>query len=59
MIEAALGFLAVFVLAFMRVPLALAMSIVGLAGLGLGAAQPDDPLGPAEHRGAALPARGQ
>ena len=35
MIEAALGFLAVFVLAFMRVPLALAMSIVGLAGLGL------------------------
>ncbi len=35
MIEASLGFLAVFVLAFMRIPLALAMALVGLAGLGL------------------------
>ncbi|MBE0589498.1 MAG: TRAP transporter large permease subunit, partial [Hydrogenophaga sp.] len=35
MIEALLGFLGVFALAFLRVPLAVAMSIVGLAGLGL------------------------
>lgn len=35
MIEAALGFLAVFVLAFLRVPLAVAMSIAGMVGLGL------------------------
>lgn len=35
MTEAALGFAAVFVLAFMRVPLALAMAIAGIAGLGL------------------------
>ncbi|QHE87109.1 TRAP transporter large permease [Hydrogenophaga sp. BPS33] len=35
MIEATLGFLAVFALAFLRVPLALAMSIAGLVGLGL------------------------
>ena len=35
MIEAALGFLCVFGLAFLRIPLAVAMSIVGLVGLGL------------------------
>ena len=35
MIEAALGFLCVFVLAFLRIPLAVSMSIVGLVGLGL------------------------
>jgi C4-dicarboxylate transporter DctM subunit len=35
MTEAILGFLAVFVLAFMRIPLAVAMSIAGIAGLGL------------------------
>ncbi|MDR7095670.1 TRAP transporter large permease [Hydrogenophaga laconesensis] len=35
MTEAALGFLAVFSLAFLRVPIALAMAIVGMAGLGL------------------------
>ena len=35
MIEAALGFLGVFVLAFLRVPLALAMAIAGIVGLGL------------------------
>ena len=35
MIEATLGFLAVFTLAFLRVPIALAMAIVGIAGLGL------------------------
>lgn len=35
MTEAALGFAAVFLLAFMRVPLALAMAIAGFAGLGL------------------------
>jgi C4-dicarboxylate transporter, DctM subunit len=35
MIEALLGFVAVFVLAFLRIPLALAMSLVGLVGLGL------------------------
>lgn len=35
MTEAALGFLAVFTLAFLRVPIALAMAIVGIAGLGL------------------------
>ena len=35
MIEAVLGFLAVFGLAFLRVPLAVAMSIAGLVGLGL------------------------
>jgi tripartite ATP-independent transporter DctM subunit len=35
MIEALLGFLAVFGLAFLRVPLAVAMSIAGLVGLGL------------------------
>ena len=35
MTEAILGFLAVFVLAFMRIPLAVAMSIAGLVGLGL------------------------
>ena len=35
MIEAALGFLGVFVLAFLRVPLAIAMTIAGIAGLGL------------------------
>jgi tripartite ATP-independent transporter DctM subunit len=35
MTEAALGFLAVFTLAFLRVPIALAMAIVGMAGLGL------------------------
>jgi len=34
-IEAALGFLGVFVLAFLRVPLALAMAIAGIVGLGL------------------------
>ena len=39
MIEALLGFLAVFGLAFLRVPLAVAMSIAGLVGLGL---QSDD-----------------
>ena len=35
MIEATLGFLAVFGLAFLRVPLAVAMSIAGIVGLGL------------------------
>jgi tripartite ATP-independent transporter DctM subunit len=35
MIEAVLGFLAVFALAFLRVPLAIAMSIAGIVGLGL------------------------
>jgi tripartite ATP-independent transporter DctM subunit len=35
MTEAVLGFLAVFVLAFLRIPLAVAMSIAGIAGLGL------------------------
>ncbi len=35
MIEASLGFLAVFALALLRVPLAVAMAIVGIAGLGL------------------------
>ncbi|MDP2017521.1 TRAP transporter large permease [Hydrogenophaga sp.] len=35
MIEAALGFLAVFAMAFLRIPLALAMAIAGVAGLGL------------------------
>jgi tripartite ATP-independent transporter DctM subunit len=35
MIEATLGFLAVFILAFLRVPLAVAMTIAGVVGLGL------------------------
>lgn len=35
MTEAVLGFLGVFVLAFLRVPLAVAMSIAGIVGLGL------------------------
>jgi tripartite ATP-independent transporter DctM subunit len=35
MTDAALGFLGVFVLAFLRVPLAVAMSIAGIVGLGL------------------------
>ena len=35
MTEAFLGFLAVFVLAFLRVPLAVSMSIAGIVGLGL------------------------
>ncbi len=35
MTEAALGFLAVFAMAFLRIPLALAMAIAGVAGLGL------------------------
>ncbi len=35
MIEASLGFLAVFAMAFLRIPLALAMAFAGLAGLGL------------------------
>ena len=35
MTEAALGFLGVFLLAFLRVPLAVAMSIAGIVGLGL------------------------
>jgi C4-dicarboxylate transporter, DctM subunit len=35
MTEASLGFLAVFAMAFLRIPLALAMAIAGLAGLGL------------------------
>jgi C4-dicarboxylate transporter DctM subunit len=35
MTEAALGFLCVFALAFLRIPLAIAMSIVGLLGLAL------------------------
>lgn len=35
MTEAVLGFLAVFVLAFLRIPLAVAMSIAGIVGLGL------------------------
>jgi len=35
MIEATLGFLGVFVLAFLRVPLAISMSIAGIVGLGL------------------------
>jgi C4-dicarboxylate transporter, DctM subunit len=35
MTEAILGFLAVFVLAFLRIPLAVAMSISGIVGLGL------------------------
>jgi C4-dicarboxylate transporter DctM subunit len=34
-IEAVLGFLGVFALAFLRVPLAVAMSIAGIVGLGL------------------------
>jgi hypothetical protein len=35
MTEATLGFAAVFLLALLRVPLAVAMSLVGIAGLGL------------------------
>jgi C4-dicarboxylate transporter DctM subunit len=35
MTAAALGFLAIFVLAFLRIPLAVAMAIVGIVGLGL------------------------
>ncbi len=35
MTEAALGFLGVFILAFLRVPLAVAMAIIGIIGLGL------------------------
>ncbi|WP_374413262.1 TRAP transporter large permease [Hydrogenophaga sp.] len=35
MIEAALGFAAVFILALLRIPLAVSMSLVGIAGLGL------------------------
>ncbi|WP_439517202.1 TRAP transporter large permease [Hydrogenophaga sp.] len=35
MIEASLGFLAVFGMAFLRIPLALAMAIAGMVGLGL------------------------
>jgi C4-dicarboxylate transporter DctM subunit len=35
MIEATLGFLAVFAMAFLRIPLALAMAIAGMVGLGL------------------------
>ena len=35
MIEATLGFLAVFAMAFLRIPLALAMAIAGIVGLGL------------------------
>jgi C4-dicarboxylate transporter DctM subunit len=35
MTEAALGFGAVFLLALLRVPLAVAMALVGIAGLGL------------------------
>jgi len=35
MIEASLGFLAVFALALLRIPIALAMAIVGISGLGL------------------------
>jgi len=35
MIEASLGFLAVFAMAFLRIPLALAMAIAGIVGLGL------------------------
>jgi C4-dicarboxylate transporter DctM subunit len=35
MIEAGLGFLAVFALALLRIPIALAMAIVGISGLGL------------------------
>jgi C4-dicarboxylate transporter, DctM subunit len=35
MIEASLGFLAVFAMAFLRIPLALAMAMAGIAGLGL------------------------
>ncbi|MFN7123922.1 MAG: C4-dicarboxylate ABC transporter permease, partial [Hydrogenophaga sp.] len=35
MTEAALGFLAVFAMAFLRIPLALAMASAGVAGLGL------------------------
>ena len=35
MIEAFLGFRGVFVLAFLRVPLAVAMTIAGIIGLGL------------------------
>ncbi|MCB4364767.1 TRAP transporter large permease [Hydrogenophaga taeniospiralis] len=35
MIEAGLGFIAVFMLALARIPLAISMSIVGLAGLGI------------------------
>ena len=35
MTEAALGFLGVFVLAFLRVPLAISMTIAGIVGLGL------------------------
>lgn len=35
MIEALIGFAAVFVLAFMRVPLGVSMALVGMAGLGL------------------------
>jgi C4-dicarboxylate transporter, DctM subunit len=35
MIEAVLGFVAVFVMAFLRIPLAVAMAIAGLVGMGL------------------------
>ena len=35
MTSALLGFLAVFALAFLRIPLAVAMSVVGLVGLGV------------------------
>ncbi|MFM8588789.1 MAG: C4-dicarboxylate ABC transporter permease, partial [Limnohabitans sp.] len=35
MTAALLGFLAIFMLALMRVPLAIAMGLVGIAGLGL------------------------
>jgi C4-dicarboxylate transporter, DctM subunit len=35
MIEAALGFLAVFAMAFLRIPLAVAMAIAGIVGMGL------------------------
>ncbi|MCV0437959.1 MAG: TRAP transporter large permease [Hydrogenophaga sp.] len=35
MIEAVLGFLAVFAMAFMRIPLAVAMTIAGIVGMGL------------------------
>ena len=39
MTEAALGFGAVFLLALLRVPLAVAMALVGIAGLGLSAVE--------------------
>ncbi len=45
MTEALLGFGAVFLLAFMRVPLAVSMALVGVAGLGSCAA--GCPLSPA------------